>query len=148
MPYTKEIEAEARLEELCSIALQEAWVARDEAERTHRKAEHALADVQASLLRLRRLASGLKPYLCGKPYSYVHHGDAYRETAVSGIEETVVYWTAKELAEKKANRQVTNFDYVVLLADDAKTYKALIHLNENANIKAGQLRKLLRLEKG
>ena len=49
------------------------------------------------------------------------------------------------MALEKVAKRDHSFAYIVLLEADAKTYKALVYLNENADIKAVMLRKLVKL---
>jgi len=138
MPYTKEIADQDKVIADCKAAQKKAWDRKMKATDAFSKAENALADANKRRFQLGKLQAG------GKPYDYVHHGDAYRTTAVTGIEDEVQFWS-DDMAKEKVAKRSHSYAYIVLLEADAKTYKALVYLNEHADIKAAKLRKLLKL---
>ena len=116
---------------------------RDKAERTERQAEEALRRARNRRHQLKELAAGKKPYLCGRPYTETFHGDQYKTTTVTGIHDEEHWWDDDYLTEKL--KSPYPYAYIVALDDDGKTWKALVYLKEDAEIKAATLRKLLKL---
>ncbi|MDB4278646.1 hypothetical protein N9917_03510 [Deltaproteobacteria bacterium] len=141
--YTEQIKAQDQEVESREAKYTAAYSAEDRAINARMKAEKALDKARQRRKDLDKLASGKRPYLCGKPYENVHHGDAYKTTVVTGIEDEIQWWDTTEVAAKRESPYP--FVYIVALADDCKTYTALVFLSERAKVKAGKLRKLVKL---
>lgn len=122
-------------------ALARAYKAQEAVER----AQEALEVARQRRENLVKLIDGRKPYRCGKPYTDTFHGDQYRETTVSGVEDEVHWWSDGELAMKL--RFPHPLVYIVSLKNNAKTPRALVYLDENASLKAATLRELMKLPK-
>jgi hypothetical protein len=143
MSYTEQITEQEQEIARCERAYKTAFRAEDRAINARMKAEKALEAARERRRHLDKLAEGLKPYLCGKPYNRTHHGDAYQTTTISGIDDELYWWTPDKAAAMR--ERPWPFAYIIALGDDAETHTALVYLNESANIKARLLRKLVKL---
>lgn len=141
--YTEQIAEQEQEVKRRDAAYQDAYAAEDRAIDAKRKAEKALDKARQRRADLDKLAAGKRPYLCGTPYENVHHGDAYKQTVVTGIEDEIKWWDSAEVAAKR--ERPYPFAYIIALADDTETHTALVFLSERATIKAGKLRKLMKL---
>lgn len=136
MDYAAEIEAQQK-------AVQRARARLHKAETAVCAAEDSLERARTRLDELRILTEGKSPYLVGVPYEDIHHGDAYRTTVVSGINDEIRWWTADEAAAKKARPPYCA--YIIALEQDCKTRKGLLYLDRDAKMTAGKLRELIKL---